>query len=117
MTSSARRLFTAADLATQRSEPAPELARRRARFVEAGREGTLPPSRLSFNRVRLVWRNDPNTPGGQQSVPPQPMNAAGAGARKSSFVLLAVAMLAIGLDVGVALPTRSPDPPAAEAPA
>jgi len=30
------------------------------------------------------------------------MNAAGAGVRNSSFVLLAVAMLAIGLDVGVA---------------
>jgi len=30
------------------------------------------------------------------------MNAAGAGARNSSVVLLAVAMLAIGLDVGVA---------------
>jgi len=30
------------------------------------------------------------------------MNAVGAGARNSSFVLLAVAMLAIGLDVGVA---------------
>ena len=32
----------------------------------------------------------------------QSMNAAGAGARHSSYVLLAVAMLAIGLDVGVA---------------
>jgi hypothetical protein len=32
----------------------------------------------------------------------QTMNAAGAGARNSSFVLLAIAMLAIGLDVGVA---------------
>jgi len=30
------------------------------------------------------------------------MNAADAGVRNSSFVLLAVAMLAIGLDVGVA---------------
>jgi cyanate permease len=33
---------------------------------------------------------------------PQTMCAAGAGARNSSFVLLAIAMLAIGLDVGVA---------------
>jgi len=32
----------------------------------------------------------------------QPIDAAGAGARKPSFLLLAVAMLAIGLDVGVA---------------
>ena len=30
------------------------------------------------------------------------MNAVGAGARNSSVVLLAVAMLAIGLDIGVA---------------
>src|SRR4029077_1720838 len=32
----------------------------------------------------------------------QTMNAAGTGARNSSLILLAVAMLAIGLDVGVA---------------
>lgn len=62
-------MFTAADLATQGARP-PQSLLGGGRFVEAGREGTLPPSRLSFNRVRLVWRNDPDTPGGQQSVSP-----------------------------------------------
>jgi predicted MFS family arabinose efflux permease len=42
------------------------------------------------------------TPPPSQALAAQPMNAAFEGARNSSFVLLAVAMLAIGLDVGVA---------------
>jgi len=47
--------------------------------------------------------SDLDATGGAFAAPAtRAMSAAGAGARSSSFVLLAVAMLAIGLDVGVA---------------